>query len=213
VRDIFRTRKARLAPVLITAIFALASLKAAGLWINFSSAGAEETQTAPPTLLTPTTKPQSETKSRLLEQLAARTKDLDTREAQLDTRESVIAAAELRVEAAMQALQQEKESLALTEGDRARERRDEIGALSNAYERMKPRDAARIFEVLDDDILIPVAAGMRTQSLAGVLAEMTAERAKFLTIALANREAPTTVAVAPAPALDPVPAAASVVEP
>ncbi len=130
---------------------------------------------------------------------------------QLDTRESVIAAAELRLEAAMKALQEEKEAIALSDQGRARDRRDEIGALSSAYERMKPRDAARIFEVLDADILIPVAAGMRTQSLAGVLAEMAPERAKELTVALANREQVSTPAqTAPAPALEPTPAAATI---
>ncbi len=66
--------------------------------------------------------------------------------------------------------------------------------MSNAYERMKPRDAARIFEVLDEDILIPVAAGMRTQALAGVLAEMAPEKARALTVALANRQADFSVA-------------------
>jgi len=35
------TRRIRFAPVIMTAVFALASLKAAGLWIGFSSAGAE----------------------------------------------------------------------------------------------------------------------------------------------------------------------------
>lgn len=191
----FRTRKARLTPVIMTALFALASLKAAGLWLNFSQAGAEETVAAAPIPLTPAPERRSETSERLLEQLAARKSELDAREADLDTRESLIEAAELRLESALNALQEEKAALALAENDRARERSDEIGVLSNAYERMKARDAARIFEVLDDDILIPVAAGMRTQALAGVLAEMAPEKAKTLTIALANREA----AIAPAP--------------
>ncbi|MFZ5616416.1 MAG: MotE family protein [Pseudomonadota bacterium] len=194
MRNIFRTRKARLTPVIMTALFALASLKAAGLWVSFSQAGAEETVAAAPIPLTPASERRSETSDRLLEQLAARNSELDAREADLDTRESLIEAAELRLESALNALREEKAALALAETDRARERRDEIGVLSNAYERMKARDAARIFEVLDDDILIPVAAGMRTQALAGVLAEMAPEKAKALTIALANREA------APAPA-------------
>ena len=183
-----RTRKVRLTPVLMTALFALASLKAAGLWLNFSTAGAEETVAAAPIALIPATRPQSETEERLVGRLAARTQELDAREADLATRASVIEAAERRLEAGINALQQEKNALALVDNKRARERRDEIGALSSAYERMKPRDAARIFEVLDDDILIPVAAGMRTQAIAGVLAEMAPEKAKALTVALANRE-------------------------
>lgn len=191
MRDIFRTRKVRLTPVILTALFALASLKAAGLYLNFSSAGAEETGALAPIALAPeaVSAPASPTSERLLHHLAAREKELDAREAQINTKESVIAAAEIRIEAALKSLQEEKDALAVAEGDRARDRRDEIGVLSNAYERMKPRDAARIFEVLDDDILIPVAAGMRTQALSGVLAEMAPEKARALTVALANRQA------------------------
>lgn len=195
MRDIFRTRRVRLAPVVMTALFALASLKVAGLWLNFSEAGAEETVAAAPIALTPPIERPSETSDRLLERLAVRKSELDAREADLDTRERLIEAAERRLENAMQALQEKKAGLALAENNRAKERSDEIGVLSNAYERMKARDAARIFEVLDDDILIPVAAGMRTQALAGVLAEMAPEKAKALTIALATREAQ----AAPAP--------------
>lgn len=207
MNDIFRSRRMRLAPVVMTSLFALASLKAAGLWLNFSSAEAQETGAAAPIVLTPPARPQTETHERLLEQLSARTRELDAQERELETRESVIAAAELRVEAAMKALQQEKETLALADEGRARERSDEIGELANAYERMKPRDAARIFDALDDDILIPIAAGMRTQSLAGVLAEMSAERATALTVALANREE------APAPAAAAIPATTSIPAP
>lgn len=194
-------RRIRLAPVVMTALFALASLKAAGLWLNFSSAGAEEAVAAadaPSPSQAPSLHP-SETQQRLLEQLAARQADLDAREAELDTRENVLAAAELRLETAIQSVQAEKEAIASAQTDRARARLDEIGALASAYERMKPRDAARIFEILDNDILIPVAAGMRTQSLAGVLAEMTPEKAKALTVALANRAAETAPAESDAP--------------
>lgn len=186
--DISKTRKVRLTPVVMTALFALASLKAAGLWLNFSAAGAEEI--AAPVALTEPTRP-SATSERLLEQLAARKEELDAREAELDTRESVIEAAELRLDASIKALQREKETIALAADNRARAQSGEIGRLSDAYEKMKARDAARVFEVLDDDILIPVAAGMRTQSLAAVLAEMAPEKAKALTIALANRDAET----------------------
>ncbi len=186
-------RRVRLTPVVMTAIFALASLKAAGLWINFSEAdAAEAARPAPASIeIAAPRPPASVTSERLLEQLSARKDELDAREADLNTRESVIEAAELRLEAAIRKLQEEKQAIALAENSRAEDRRGEIGNLSNAYERMKARDAARIFEVLDDDILIPVAAGMRTQSLAGVLAEMVPEKARALTVALANREAQT----------------------
>ncbi|MCB2112904.1 MAG: hypothetical protein R3C42_01040 [Parvularculaceae bacterium] len=190
-------RRVRLAPVIMTAAFALASLKAAGLWIGFSAAEAEDAVVAEVAADAAAPAPQipaSLTQERLLEQLAARKAELDAREAQLDTRESVLEAAELRLESAIKSVQEEKAAIASAENNRVRAKQGEIGALANAYERMKPREAARIFEILDDDILIPVAAGMRMQSLAGVLAEMAPEKARALTVALANRAAQTPAA-------------------
>ncbi len=177
----------RLAPVLLVALITLGGLKAAGLWVTIAGAAAaeapQESVANPATVV-----------DRLSAHLNERSAALDARAAELDTREKLLEAAEARIDAAAKALESEKQAIALSSAGRARLRDDELSALSSAYERMKPRDAARIFEILDDDILLPVASGMRTQALAGVLAEMSAERAKALTIALANRERP-----APAP--------------
>ena len=180
-------RGVRIGPVLLVALLALGGLKAAGLWVSVSGAAAAEEPAAPESALQTT---RAQTPDRLAEHLAERERALEARAEQLDTREKVLAAAEARISAAARALEEEKQAIALSGDSRARLREDELSALSGAYERMKARDAARIFDILDDDILIPVAAGMRTQALAGVLAEMSAERAKALTIALANRESP-----------------------
>ncbi|MFN0025427.1 MAG: MotE family protein [Parvularculaceae bacterium] len=182
-----RSPRVRLAPVLVLTLVAVGGLKAAGLWVSFSAAGATQSPSSQDTQQAATTPP-GDTARRLADQISARTAAIDAREAELDTRERVLEAAERRIDAAMQTLEQEKQAIAFAGDSRAKLRDDELGALSSAYERMKPRDAARIFEILDDDILLPVAAGMRTQALAGVLADMSAERAKALTIALANRE-------------------------
>lgn len=174
----------RLVPFFLVVLGAFGALKAGGLYVSFAGAAAE---TAAPAAAdaAPSRSPTAE---RLVDQLGARESALDAREADLDTREKLLIAAEARVDAAMKALAAEKQVIAAADDGRARLHDDEVSSLSSAYERMKARDAARIFEVLDDDILLPVAAGMRTQALAGVLAEMSAERARHLTVALANRE-------------------------
>lgn len=180
----------RLAPVLLVALLALCGLKAAGLWVNVAGAAAAEAPEKPAVSAAPAA-------DRLSTHLNERSAALDARAAELDTREKLLEAAEARIDAAAKALETEKQAIALSNAGRARLRDDELSALSSAYERMKPRDAARIFEILDDDILLPVASGMRTQALAGVLAELSAERAKALTIALANRESAAPAAAAP----------------
>jgi flagellar motility protein MotE (MotC chaperone) len=168
---------------LLVALLALGGLKAAGLWVKVASAAAEEAPRKSIAAAAPVA-------DRLSAHLNERSAALDARASEVDTREKLLEAAEARIDAAAKALESEKQAIALMSAGRARLRDDELAALSSAYERMKPRDAARIFEILDDDILLPVARGMRTQALAGVLAEMSAERAKALTIALANRETP-----------------------
>ena len=72
---------------------------------------------------------------------------------------------------------------------------------------MKPKDAARIFDSLPDDVLLPVAHDMKSDQLALVLASMNPDSAKTLTVKLANRlNLPQTADVA-APAAAPAPAA------
>ena len=174
----------RLVSFFLVALGALGALKAGGLYVSF--AGAAAAPASP--VAADAEASRSPTAERLVEQLSARESALDAREADLDTREKLLTAAEARIDAAMKTLAAEKQAIAAAGNGRAKLRDDEVSALSSAYERMKARDAARIFEILDDDILLPVAAGMRTQALAGVLAEMSAERARHLTVALANRE-------------------------
>jgi flagellar motility protein MotE (MotC chaperone) len=172
-------------PAIIVALAALALLRATGLALSWSDAAAAKAAAPPPATAPISAKPQSPIGARI----ASRDADLAAREAELATRETVIAAAEARLEERLKALDAREAEFAARARAADVERSAEIEALSDAYEKMRPKDAARIFEALDDDILVPVAAGMRVQSLAGVLAEMSPQRARFLTNALAGRPA------------------------
>ena len=57
-------------------------------------------------------------------------------------------------------------------------------SLVRIYENMKPKDAARIFEVLDLDTLLMVAERMNERKLAPVMAQMNSERTKEVTVEL-----------------------------
>jgi flagellar motility protein MotE (MotC chaperone) len=190
-----RLASARILPVVILALVALAILKAANLWIGFAGASAAEdptegksvaeaTAAAPPAAIAPTAQP-SETERRILEQLAERRATLDAREVAIATREQLLEVAEQRLEKRFTELAAKEAEMAAALGEHEKQEAAEFEELSNTYERMKPKDAARIFEVLEDDILVPVAAGMRTQALSGVLAEMDPGKAKALTRLLA----------------------------
>ncbi len=163
----------------------LAMLKIANVWIGFSSAGAEETAsiilaenqntaaapTSPPKQQAPAT-PQhpSEVERRILEKLAARRASLEARERQIETREALLAAAEKRLEQRFSDFAAERDQLEAIRAEQIAGEMQGVSALVSTYEKMKSKDAARIFDALDEDVLVPVASGMRTNALAGVLA-------------------------------------------
>lgn len=142
----------------------------------------------------------------VLTSLSKRRKQLDDREAQLAMRENVITAAEQRVDnkiAELQALQGEIQKLL---GQKDIEEQKQIASLVKTYSSMKPKDAARIFNSLDEDVLIAVAQQMKPDVLAPVLAAMQSDAAQKLTLKLADRlkvtpppVAPTAAPAAPAP--------------
>ena len=140
--------------------------------------------------------------------LSKRRRELDAREAQITTQTNILAAAEKRVDAkiAQLAQLQAKINALLVQRDDAQ--KAQIASLVKTYSTMKAKDAARIFNNLPDDVLLPVAHDMKSDIMAQVLANMNADAAKALTIKLANRLTlpATTDAVSPAPVAAAVPA-------
>jgi flagellar motility protein MotE (MotC chaperone) len=121
----------------------------------------------------------------------------------------MIAAAEQRVDAKIAQLKQLQAQITQLLGQRDDAQKAQVAALVKTYSTMKPKDAARIFNDLPDDVLVPVARDMKSDQLALVLASMNAENAKALTIKLANRLVLPQAINAPAPAAAPPAAAAA----
>ena len=143
----------------------------------------------------------------VLTSLSKRRSELDTRESQLQIQTNVLAATEARVDAKiaqLKALQSQINSLL---GQRDQAQQKQLAALVKTYSAMKPKDAARIFDNLNDEVLVPVAQEMKSDALAPVLAAMSPEQAQKLTVKLANRLTLPDTATAPAPAPVAVPAA------
>ena len=143
----------------------------------------------------------------VLQNLAARRQELDERGRELDMREKLLKASEQRIDeriAELKGIESNIQSL-LQQRDQAQEA--QLVGLVKVYEGMKPSDAARIFDKLDMDILLPVAQRMKPVKIAPVLAAMDEDSAKRLTTNLARHlgagkapEAPAAAPVAPAPA-------------
>ncbi|HTW34251.1 MAG TPA: hypothetical protein VMD53_06515 [Rhizomicrobium sp.] len=123
----------------------------------------------------------------VLTSLAKRRAELDGRERDLDMRENLITAAEKRVDGKIDSLKQLQSSIQALLVQRDAAEQKQLDALVKTYSSMKPKDAARIFNSLDDAVLLSVAAQMKPDVLAPIIGTMQAEAAQKLTVRLANR--------------------------
>jgi flagellar motility protein MotE (MotC chaperone) len=123
----------------------------------------------------------------VLTSLSKRRAELDMRDRELRTQQDLIAAAEKRVDdkiASLKTLQAQIQGL-LAERDTVQQK--QVDSLVKTYSAMKPRDAARIFNSLDETVLIAVASQIKPDVLAPILAQMQSEPAQKLTLKLADR--------------------------
>src|SRR5215204_6403493 len=135
----------------------------------------------------PPPKPASTSERALLERLGERRDELQQRAREVDMRERLLEDAERKLEGRineLKGLEEKAEAAATKRGD------TEAGPLRNLvtmYEAMKPKDAAKIFDRLSHDVLVPVVLQMKPAKMAEVLAVMAPEAAEKLTVALATR--------------------------
>lgn len=130
--------------------------------------------------------PARNTELSILESLRNRRKELMQREEELQLRENLIEAAEGRLESRIGQLEALEQRLqAATEAELGA-RKEELRGLVTMYETMKPKEAARIFDRLQMDVLIDVVLAMNPRKMASVLASMNPEAAQRLTIEMAK---------------------------
>ena len=126
----------------------------------------------------------------VLRSLQKRREELDAREGGLETREQAAAAAEQRLQEQigdLKKVEAEVQGL-LTQMTAQGDKR--MGDLVKSYEAMKPKDAARIFDGMEDQLLVSIAKTMKPATLAAVMSSMTPKRAEALTRLLADLAKP-----------------------
>ncbi|HEY8947743.1 MAG TPA: hypothetical protein VIM56_02540 [Rhizomicrobium sp.] len=140
----------------------------------------------------------------VLTSLSKRRQELDAREQSLNMQANLIAATEARVDGKIATLKGLQDTMQKLLGQRDAAEQAQLNALVKSYSSMKPADAARIFNSLDDTVELNVAAAMKSDVLGAILAKMQPDAAEKLTVRLANRlklpeAAPAAVAAATAP--------------
>ncbi|AIF81892.1 FlaA locus 229 kDa protein [endosymbiont of Acanthamoeba sp. UWC8] len=129
----------------------------------------------------------SSTEVEVLGSLVKRREELDVREKDISLKENVLKVTEKRIQQKIDALQNLITQAQLILDKYNEKRNQEILTLVKIYENMKPKDAARIFDELEMPILVEVSSQMKEAKLAAILGLMSSDRAKDLTIELANR--------------------------
>ncbi len=198
--------RVRLLPITVIAALLLLAVKVGGLWqdanailgsaVAASAESAESEENAPPPdgagdpvgAIEPSidVSDVSPVQIELLESLAARREELEARARELDMREKVLSATEQRVDeniAELKRLQASVEKL-IGQFDEREEAR--IKSLVTIYEKMRPKDAARIFNELDMTTSLAVLKRMREGKAAAIIARMSAEKAMAVTNDLAK---------------------------
>jgi len=122
----------------------------------------------------------------ILQQLAERRDRIEKREQELEVRGAMLKAAESRIDKKveeMKSLQATIEKL-LAAYDEQQEKK--VASLVKIYETMKPKEAAKIFEELEMDVLLMVVERFNGRRLAPVLAAMDPKKAREVTVELSR---------------------------
>ena len=122
----------------------------------------------------------------LLQQLAERRDRVEKREQELEVRAAILKAAESRIDRKaeeMRNLQASIEKL-LAAYDEQQEKK--VVSLVKIYESMKPKEAAKIFEELELDVLLMVVERISSRRLAPILAAMNPQKAREVTVELSR---------------------------
>lgn len=132
----------------------------------------------------------SQDEVQVLQALGARRVALDQRATSLETEDALMNAAQQRLDERLAELRRLEGTVQALLGqlDEAQEQR--LTSLVDVYQRMRAKDAATVFDGLDDDVLVQVASRMRQANLAEVMGRMSPERARALTTMLAERSRP-----------------------
>ena len=115
--------------------------------------------------------------------------DVATRARHLRDAEAVLAAAEARVGAQIRTLTGVRAEVQALMTQRSTLQQEDLRRMVAIYEAMKPRDAARIFNELETDIIVDLLDRLPERRSAPIIAEMTDAKAREVTRIILQRRA------------------------
>lgn len=128
----------------------------------------------------------SDVQAGLYRDLSERRAELDRRSRELATREALLQAADRELEQKLRELTSLRTEIEGMMKKLSDEEEARITSLVKIYEGMRAKDAARIFNTLDIDVLLEVITRMSERRSSPIIAEMNPERARTVTILMAD---------------------------
>lgn len=132
-----------------------------------------------------------------LQRLVTRRNELKAWEEDIAMRDRLLKATETRVEQKIAELTQLKGTVEALIDKFDKQEEAKLKSLVTIYEKMKSKDAARIFNDLEMDVLLKVLGRMKESKTAPILADMDPARAKGVTLEMARQREPAEVAERP----------------
>lgn len=123
----------------------------------------------------------------VLQSLARRREEIEKREQKLAAQEALLKAAEQEVDRKIAELNKLRTEIETLLGQQQKMEEDRILSLVKIYENMKPKEAAAIFNTLDMDVLLAVIGKMSERRSSPIIANMDTDRARLVTIRLAEQ--------------------------
>ena len=117
----------------------------------------------------------------ILQELAERREALDMRSRDIDRKTIRLQLAEEEIEKKLKQLQVYETKLKQLIDRYSERERERIQSLVKLYSTMKPKDAARIFNTLDTDIIVSLLQEMKPAAASAILAQIDPQKAKAVT--------------------------------
>jgi len=112
--------------------------------------------------------------------LSERKKQLDAREEELNRYAAEIAKQKEDIEAKLKKLEETRSKISTALEDKIKTDDAKVDTLVQMYSNMKPQQAAKVFETLDEDLVIEILSRMKKKSAADILNLVKAEKAQVL---------------------------------
>ncbi len=125
---------------------------------------------------------------RLIETLERKNRELQQREEKIQLKEDQLKLMEQKIQEDLKKIDQALERSQEQIGIQKKMIRQNVEALVKAYSNMKPEEAARLLEAVDEDLALQIIRGMKSKVAGKVLSQLDVKVAKNISEKLAGQE-------------------------